>query len=165
MPGEMQGRLGKYVESGLLRAKVTQAEAARQAGVTRAWLVSVMRGGTMQPDPAKLRRLAEAVPTLELDRMLALSDQLGAALEVRQARAIPNADMAAIADAINAQTKVLQGIAERLGELAEAQQGRDSVLARLMVELARQVAPEGRLDATALMRALAPREPETRRAP
>ena len=127
-------RLGTEIERAIRRAKLTQAEAARQAGVTQRWLASVTSGGKVRPDPGKLARLADVIG-LDLERMLALSDQLGAPIKVRQQERAAAGDLAALVDAISAQTVTLESLAHSVADLVEAQHELDRAVARLVATL------------------------------
>lgn len=74
---EVNERLGREIDAAIRRAKLTNKKLADAAGVTEPWVKQLRTGRIDRPGAAKLAQIAEVLP-VDLNRLLALSDQLGA---------------------------------------------------------------------------------------
>lgn len=127
----------------MTRARLSSVELGRRAGVGASWVRQVQSGRIAKPAPDKLGRVATELG-LELEPLLAMSDQLGAAAEVRRVQptvvtveAIEEATRRAnqpLVDAIAAlveemrlarreQAEWTEGVKEAAAELAALRQG------------------------------------------
>lgn len=137
----MGTKLGKEMRQARLRMGLTAQQVGDAAGVTRSWLAQVETGRIAQPDHEKLERIAPVLG-LDLERMLALSDQLGEALRVRERQAQPGVVTdAGLAAAIERQTNVLEkisavldGLVARVAELGTIQGAQTHALESMLTE-------------------------------
>lgn len=119
--------IGKRVAGARRKARLTQSEMARRAGLTRSWVVSVETDRIAQPQPDKLRRLTAEIG-LDYREMLAITNQLG------EVPATPSVDVDALrgeaiaalieaskaqTEAVKEQTNVLRGMLELMRDQQE----------------------------------------------
>lgn len=131
-------RLAKVLKAGAAKAGLNQKELAQEAGVPYGWVRQVMAGGIMRPDANRLAALADVLP-VDLDELLALSDQLGAATRLREGS---GGDQPALIAALQAQTEALNRVADRLDLAAQTWQGTAEVLGP-MLDLLRETLARG----------------------
>ncbi|MGC8633558.1 MAG: hypothetical protein ACP5VP_02665 [Candidatus Limnocylindrales bacterium] len=94
----------------------------------------------MGRDPKKLARLADSIE-LDLERLLALTEQLSAAprpparRSIHEPAARPDADLAGVIAALDAQTAALESLARSTAGLTEAQYRLNDAVTRLVAAL------------------------------
>jgi transcriptional regulator with XRE-family HTH domain len=137
----MASRLEAELRRELRKQRRSAADVAREAGVEQAWFRQVMTSRIVRPDPDGLRAVANVLG-LSGDRLLALTDQLGAPAPT----APVERGSAGLVDAINAQTEMLERVFTRLGDLLIAARGQSEAehqaLADAMGRLLTSLPPE-----------------------
>jgi transcriptional regulator with XRE-family HTH domain len=126
-------RLETELRRELRKKRMSAAAVARAAGIKPAWFRQVMTSRIERPSPDALRAVAKVLG-LPGDRLLALTDQLGAASPTAPEPADP------LVGALLAQTKALDAqtaaISELVGVLRQQGERRDADIAAALPTIA-----------------------------
>jgi len=118
--------LGIELRRALARAKLSQAGAAKRADVPAPWFRQVVGGRIKRPRTDRLRAVC-TVLGVDYARALALTDQLGAAVEPG-----PDSDLVS---AVRAQTAALGELVAELRRTKDRDLARDEAIERLIEHL------------------------------
>jgi transcriptional regulator with XRE-family HTH domain len=135
-------RLETELRRELRKKKMSAAAVAREAGIKPAWFRQVMTSRIERPSPDALRAIAKVLG-LPGDRLLALTDQLGAPSATAPEPADP------LVGALIAQTKALDAqtaaISELVAMLRQRVEQRDADIAEALPTIQRFL-EQGRVD-------------------
>lgn len=133
-------RLGSYVDAAIRRAKLTNGQVAKQAGVSESWVKQLKTGRIDRPAVDKLERIAAVLP-VDLPRLLSLTDQLGA---VRPYEPAPGGDTQGAGSLAELTAKVQELIEVHREQVAGQNRMADAFEAqnRLIMMLLRGAVPE-----------------------
>lgn len=134
-------QLGKDIAAARHKAKLSGAQLAARAGVSDGWIRQLETGRMKKPNPEKLRAVADELG-LDVQPMLAMTDQLGALLEPRKEPG-PSVDVPGLMDALTkalvVQAEALTAIRLELDDARRSATEQREATAELLGRLSRQM--------------------------
>lgn len=133
-------RLTRRLSKAIAQSKMNMREIAEQAGVPYGWVRQMKAGGIARPDAKRLAKIAPVLG-IDVDELLALTDQLGEADEVRPTNEPGSSvDVAGLVSAMTAallaQTQALTDLRSDLAGVREDAQKERAAMTKMLAHLA-----------------------------
>jgi transcriptional regulator with XRE-family HTH domain len=138
---DVSTQLGRDIAAARHKARLSGAQLAVRAGVSDGWIRQLETGRMKKPNPEKLRAVADELG-LDVQPMLAMTDQLGALLEPTK-KPGPSVDVPGLVDALAkallAQAEALTAIRVELDAAHRSAEEQRQATAELLGRLSRQM--------------------------